>query len=58
MQRAQELVICSHKKLGKKGERPARMSRELQVKLKGKEDMQRQWKQGRVSGKSIGSLIV
>lgn len=56
--KAQELVIPRHKKLGKEGKKPAWMIRELLVKQKGKEEMQRQWKQRQVSGKSIGSLIV
>lgn len=51
-------MIPRHKKLGKEGKKPAWMSRELLVKQKGKEEMQRQWKQGQVSGKSTGSLIV
>ncbi|KAK4816396.1 hypothetical protein QYF61_016713 [Mycteria americana] len=47
--RAQELSIPRCKKSGKEGKRPAWMSQELLVKLKGKKEMHRQWKQGQVS---------
>ncbi|KFM04158.1 hypothetical protein AS27_10724, partial [Aptenodytes forsteri] len=47
--RAQELSITMCKKSGKEGKRPAWMSQDLQVKLKGKKEMHRQWKQGQVS---------
>ncbi|KAK4825261.1 hypothetical protein QYF61_025722 [Mycteria americana] len=47
--RAQELSITSCKKSGKEGKRPAWMSPDLLVKLKGKKEMHRQWKQGQVS---------
>ncbi|KFM02772.1 hypothetical protein AS27_04311, partial [Aptenodytes forsteri] len=47
--RAQVLLILSCKESGKEGKRPARMSQDLLVKLKGKKEMHRQWKQGQVS---------
>jgi len=47
--RAQELSIPRHKKSGKEGKRPAWPSRDLLVKLKGKTEMHRQWKQRPVS---------
>ena len=47
--RAQELSIPRCKKSGKDSKRPAWMSRDLLVKLKGKKEMHRQWKQGQVS---------
>ncbi|KAK4825362.1 hypothetical protein QYF61_026881 [Mycteria americana] len=47
--RVQELSITSCKKSGKEGKRPAWMSPDLLVKLKGKKEMHRQWKQGQVS---------
>ncbi|KFQ85226.1 hypothetical protein N337_10020, partial [Phoenicopterus ruber ruber] len=47
--RAQELSIPGCKKSGKEGKRPAWLSRDLLVKLKGKKEMHRQWKQGQVS---------
>ncbi|KFW04519.1 hypothetical protein N327_07886, partial [Fulmarus glacialis] len=47
--RAQELSIPTCKKSGKEGKRPAWLSRDLLVKLKGKKEMHRQWKQGQVS---------
>ncbi|KFQ99133.1 hypothetical protein Y956_03969, partial [Nipponia nippon] len=47
--RVQELSIPSCKKSGKEGKRPAWLSHDLLVKLKGKKRMHRQWKQGQVS---------
>ncbi|KFQ86553.1 hypothetical protein N337_12956, partial [Phoenicopterus ruber ruber] len=47
--RAQELSIPRCKKTSKGGKRPAWLSRDLLVKLKGKKEMHKQWKQGRVS---------
>ncbi|KAK4811070.1 hypothetical protein QYF61_016356 [Mycteria americana] len=47
--RVQELLILRCKKSGKEGKRPAWMSQDLLVKLKGKKEMHRQWKQGQVS---------
>ncbi|KFQ70162.1 hypothetical protein N335_13707, partial [Phaethon lepturus] len=46
---AQELLIPRCKKSGKEGKRPACLSRDLLVKLKGKKEMHRPWKQGQVS---------
>ncbi|KAK4816005.1 hypothetical protein QYF61_010873 [Mycteria americana] len=56
--RVQELSISRYKKTGKEGKRPAWLSRDLLVKLKGKKEMHRQWKQGhpRYPGKRIGML--
>ncbi|KAK4831467.1 hypothetical protein QYF61_017715 [Mycteria americana] len=47
--KAQELSIPRYKKSGKEGKRQARMSQDLLVKLKGKKEMHRQWKQGQTS---------
>jgi len=47
--KVQELSIPRCKKAGKKGKRPAWVSQELPVKLKGKTEMHRRWKQGKVS---------
>ncbi|KFP99488.1 hypothetical protein N329_04107, partial [Haliaeetus albicilla] len=47
--RVQELSVLRCKKSGKEGKRPAWMSQDLLVKLKGKKEMHRQWKQGQVS---------
>ncbi|GAB0203805.1 hypothetical protein GRJ2_002846100 [Grus japonensis] len=47
--RAQELSIPRCKKSGKEGKRLAWLSRDLLVKLKGKKEIRRQWKQGQVS---------
>ncbi|KGL92594.1 hypothetical protein N301_15996, partial [Charadrius vociferus] len=47
--RDQELSIPRCKKPGKEGKRPAWLSQDLLVKLKGKKEMHRQWKQGQVS---------
>ncbi|KFQ75511.1 hypothetical protein N337_12410, partial [Phoenicopterus ruber ruber] len=47
--RAQHLSIPRCKKSGKEGKRPAWLSRDLLVKIKGKREMHRQWKQGQVS---------
>ncbi|KFQ75531.1 hypothetical protein N335_09898, partial [Phaethon lepturus] len=47
--RAQELLIARCKKSGKEGKRPAWLSGDLLVKLKGKKKMPRQWQQGQVS---------
>ncbi|KFW06482.1 hypothetical protein N327_08664, partial [Fulmarus glacialis] len=47
--RAQELSIPRCKKSGKEGKRPPRLSQDLLVKLKGKKEVHRQWKQGQVS---------
>jgi len=46
--RAQDFSVPRCKKTGK-GKRPAWLSRDLLVKLKGKREMHRQWKQGQVS---------
>ncbi|KAK4828806.1 hypothetical protein QYF61_000863 [Mycteria americana] len=46
--RVQDLSILKCKKSGKEGKRRACMSRDLLVKLKGKNEMHRQWKQGQV----------
>ncbi|KFQ81576.1 hypothetical protein N335_14481, partial [Phaethon lepturus] len=46
--RVQELLIPKCKKSGKEGKRPAWLSQDLLVKLKGKREMNRQWKQGQV----------
>jgi len=48
-QKAQELSIPRCKKPGKEGKRLAWLSRDPHVKLKGKKEMHRQWKQGQVS---------
>jgi len=48
-QRAQELSVPRCEKLGKEGKGPAWLSRDLLVKLKGKRDPRRQWKQGQGS---------
>jgi len=45
----QELSIPRFKKSGKEGKRPAWLSRDLLVKLKGKSKPHRQWKQGQIS---------
>ncbi|PKU39791.1 rna-directed dna polymerase from mobile element jockey-like [Limosa lapponica baueri] len=47
--RVQELSIPRCKKSGKEGKTRAWLSQDLLVKLKGKEEMPRQWKQGQVS---------
>ncbi|KFP65292.1 hypothetical protein N322_12895, partial [Cariama cristata] len=47
--RAQKLLIPRCKKSGKEGKRPAWLSQDLLVKLKGKKEMLKQWKQGLVS---------
>jgi len=47
--RAQELSMPRCKKSGKEGKRPARLSKNPLIKLKGKKEMHRQWKQGQVS---------
>jgi len=47
--RAQELSIRRCKKSDKEGNRPAWLSQDLLVKLNGKKEMNRQWKQGQVS---------
>ncbi|KFR07593.1 hypothetical protein N306_10821, partial [Opisthocomus hoazin] len=47
--RAQELSVPRCKKSGKEGKRPAWLSRDLLVKLKGKRELHRQWKQGQIS---------
>ncbi|KAK4818023.1 hypothetical protein QYF61_004147 [Mycteria americana] len=44
--KVQELLIPRCKKSGKEVKRPAWMSQDLLVKLKGKKEMHRQWKQG------------
>jgi len=54
--RAQDLSVPMCKKSGKEGKRPAWQSRDLLVKLKGKRELHRQWKQDRFLGKSIGML--
>ncbi|PKU48851.1 dynein heavy chain axonemal-like [Limosa lapponica baueri] len=47
--RAQELSILRCKKSGIEDKTPSWLSQDLLVKLKGKKEMQRQWKQGQVS---------
>jgi len=47
--RVQEFSLPRCEKSGKDGKRPAWLSRDLLVKLKGKKEMHRQWKQGQVS---------
>ncbi|KFV48258.1 hypothetical protein N328_03880, partial [Gavia stellata] len=47
--RAQEFLIPRCKKSGKEGKRWAWLSQDLLIKLKGKKEMNRQWKQGWVS---------
>lgn len=47
--RVQELSVPGYKKSGREGKRLAWMSQDLLVKLKGKKEMCRQWKQGQVS---------
>jgi len=47
--RTQELSVPRCKKSGKEGKTPAWLSRDLLVKLKGKRELHRQWKQGQVS---------
>jgi len=44
--RVQELSVPRCKKSGKEGKRPAWLSRDLLVKLNGKRELHRQWKQG------------
>ena len=51
--RAQALSVPRCKKSGKEGKRPAWMSLGLLVKLKGKRELQRQWKQGQVSWEEL-----
>jgi len=48
LHRAQELSIPRCKRSGKEGKRLAWLRRDLLVKLKGKKEMHRQWKQGQV----------
>ncbi|KFR11850.1 hypothetical protein N306_05276, partial [Opisthocomus hoazin] len=47
--RAQELSVPRCKKSGKEGKRPAWLSPDLLVKLKGKRELHKQWKQGLAS---------
>jgi len=47
--RVQELSVPRCKKSGKEGKRPAWLSQDLLIKLKGKRELHRQWKQGQVS---------
>ncbi|KFR07546.1 hypothetical protein Y956_13252, partial [Nipponia nippon] len=47
--RGQELSILRCKKSGKESKQPTQMSQDLLLKLKGKKEMHRQWKQGQVS---------
>ncbi|KFM04153.1 hypothetical protein AS27_10717, partial [Aptenodytes forsteri] len=54
--RAQELSIPRCKKTGKEGKRPVWLSQDLLVKLKGKKEMHRQWKQGQVSSEEYRDL--
>jgi len=44
----EELSVPRCKKSGKEGKRPAWLSQELLVKLKDKEEMHKQWKQGQI----------
>jgi len=46
--RAQELSVPRSKKSGKEEKRPAWLSRDMLVKLKGKRELHRHWKQGQV----------
>ncbi|KFP48026.1 hypothetical protein N323_07381, partial [Cathartes aura] len=46
--RAQELSVPRCKKSGKESKRPAWLSIDLLVKLKGRKEMRRQWKQGQI----------
>ena len=45
----QKLPVPRFNKSGKEGKRPAWLSWDLLVKLKGKRELHRQWKQGQVS---------
>jgi len=47
----QELSVPRCKKSGKEGKRPAWLCRDLLVKLKGKRELHRQWKQGQETWK-------
>jgi len=47
--RAQEFSVSRCKKSGKEGKRLAWLSRDLLVKLQGKRELHRKWKQGQVS---------
>jgi len=47
--RAQELSIPMCKKSGEEGKRPAWLSQDLLIKLRGRKEMHRQWMQGQVS---------
>ena len=47
--RAQELSVPRCKNSGKERKRPAWLSGDLLVRLKGKRELHRQWKQGQVS---------
>ena len=47
--KVQELSVPRCKKSGTKGKRPAWLSRDLLVKLKGKKETHREWKEGQVS---------
>jgi len=47
--KAQELLIPRCKKSGKEGKKLSWLSQDLLVKLKGKKEMHRQWRQGQVS---------
>jgi len=46
--RGQELSVPRCKKSGKEGKRPVWLSRDLLVKLKGRKELHRQWKQGQI----------
>jgi len=56
--KAQDLPVPRCKKSGNEGKRQAWLSGDLLVKLKGKRELHRQWKQGQVSWESIGILPV
>ncbi|KAK4829240.1 hypothetical protein QYF61_002505 [Mycteria americana] len=51
-----ELSTPMCKESGKEGKRPAWLSKDLLVKLKGKKEMHRQWKQGQISWEEYRDL--
>ncbi|KFZ48098.1 hypothetical protein N321_03191, partial [Antrostomus carolinensis] len=55
--RAQELLIPRCLKSGKGGKRQVWLSQDLLVKLKGKMELHRQWKQGQVSWKEYTDIV-
>ncbi|KFZ52138.1 hypothetical protein N321_14184, partial [Antrostomus carolinensis] len=54
--RAQELLMPRCKKSGKEGKRLAWLSQDLLVKLKGKMELHKKWKQGQVSWKEYTGI--